>query len=250
MYFFTPHDLHLNNTRLAARHGKHVLMEKPIARTVPEAKELIEVAQDAGVKLMVAENFRFLPLVDKTKELVAKGAIGELRVVQAQHEGYDAGSVGWRTSIARNGGGRLIDGGVHYIDIMLNLAGFPESLYAVIEEPKVLPGHEGEDGVLITARLPNGVTDLVHYSGGTSVSEPFDWVRVTGTRGVISFAPDDREMTLETRDGQRTLRVEPARRGVRGMVREFRDCIAEDREPIMSGAEATNDVAVALAAYR
>ena len=61
MYFITPHDLHLDNARLAAKHGKHVLMEKPIARTVDESRKLIEATQSAGVTLMVGENFRFDP---------------------------------------------------------------------------------------------------------------------------------------------------------------------------------------------
>ena len=48
MYFITPHDLHLENARLAAKHGKHVLMEKPIARTVAEARELIDATSAPG----------------------------------------------------------------------------------------------------------------------------------------------------------------------------------------------------------
>ena len=103
---------------------------------------------------------------------------------------------------------------------------------------------------MMTARLPKGVTGLVHYSGGTSISETRDWVEVTGTTGVLSFAPDTSEMTLDTREGKSTVRVGAARGGVVGMVREFRDSLVEDREPIMSGREALNDLAVVLAAYR
>ena len=250
MYFFTPHDLHLDSARLAVRHNKHILMEKPIARTMPEARELMKVAEDGGVKLMIAENFRFLPLVNKSKALIAQGTIGELRSVQLTHEGYDAGVVGWRTRVGRNGGGRFIDGGVHYVDMMVNLAGFPKSVFAVFESPKAILDHEGEDGVVMIARLPSGVTGLVHHSGGTPVGKPFAWVKVTGSKGVLSFAPMASELILETREDRTTVSVEPARRGVRGMVREFRDSIVEEREPIMSGQEALNDLAVVLAAYR
>ena len=242
MYFFTPHDVHLENTRLATSHGKHVLMEKPIARTIPEARELILATQDAGVRLMVAENFRFLPAVDKAKELIAKGAIGDLRLIQVQNEGYDTDAVNWRASVARAGGGRFIDGGVHFVDMLINLGGIPERVYAVAESPKVLPDFGGEDGVLLTAHLPGGVTGLIQYSGGTSITTRCDNVKVTGTRGQLSFPSFGSEVTVETRQGKHTIQTVPARRGVRGMLREFRDCVAEDREPVMSGQEALNDL--------
>ena len=249
MYFLTPHDRHLDDATLAARYRRHILMEKPIARTAEEATELIRAAEAGGVKLMVAENFRFLPIVQRAKELIAQGAIGELRSVQVRREGYDARAVEWRASVVRNGGGRLIDGGIHRIDILLNLGGFPETVYAMVESPKVLPDHEGEDGISIMAQLPNGVTGMVHYSGGTSVAEPSDWVKVTGTRGVISFMPNGSDLTIESRDQKSTVHVEPSRIAVKRMVREFRDCILVGREPLMSGSEALNNLAVVLAAY-
>lgn len=250
MYFLTPHDLHLENAKLAAAHGKHILMEKPVARTLEEARHLIQAAEDGGVKLMVAENFRFLPNVAKCKQLIADGSIGQLRSVQVLHEGYDTGAVDWRTNAERNGGGRFIDGGIHFVDILLNLAGFPESVYAVFESPKVLPEHEGEDGILMTASLPEGVTGLLHYSGGTSVAGTSEFVKVTGTSGVLSFVPDSAEVNVETRDGKTSIQIEPARVGIERMVREFRDCIRQDREPVMSGGVALDDLAVVLAAYR
>ena len=88
MYFFTPHDLHLENVKLAACHGKHILLEKPIGRTISECEDVIKTACDANVKLMVAENFRFLPTIGKCKELISQGVIGELRVVRTEYEGY------------------------------------------------------------------------------------------------------------------------------------------------------------------
>ena len=96
MYFFTPHDLHLDNARLAARHSKHILMEKPIARTIAEAREMISIAAEAGVRLMVAENYRFLPAVEKCKELLADGVIGDLRMVQSWISQIDP-SGDWRS---------------------------------------------------------------------------------------------------------------------------------------------------------
>jgi len=251
MYFFTPPDLHLENVKLAARHGKHILLEKPIGRTISEGEEIIKTACDANVKLMVAENFRFLPTIGKCKELISQGVIGELRVVRTEYEAYDAGSLsGWRTKIARSGGGRFIDGGVHYVDIMVDLAGMPESVYALTESPKVIPDHEGEDGIMVMVRLPNNVTGFIHYSGGTPVNKPYNWVQITGTTGTLGFDPHGDEITLYTPACKAKIEVGPDRRGVMGMVKEFQNCIIDDRESIMSGPEALKDVAVVLAAYR
>ena len=251
MYFLTPHDLHLENVKLAARHGKHVLLEKPIGRTISESKEIIKTACDANVKLMVAENYRFLPTIEKCKELISQGVIGELRVVRTEHEGYDADSVtGWRTELARSGGGRFIDGGVHNVDIMVTLAGVPESVYAQVESPKVITDLEGEDGIMVMAKLPNDVTGLIHYSGGTPVNNPYNWVQITGTTGTLGFDPHGDEITLYTPTSKAKIQVGPDKRGLRGMVKEFQNCIIDDREPIMPGPEALKDLAVVLAAYQ
>ena len=136
MYFITPHDLHLENARLAAKHGKHVFMEKPIARTVDESRKLIDITKEAGVTLMVGENFRFDPATEKAKKLIADGAIGGLSLIDIQSENLDDGCVGWRLSLERCGGGRMIDGGIHYVDVLRNLAGSPESVYALAPVPQ------------------------------------------------------------------------------------------------------------------
>ena len=252
MYFFTPHDLHLDNVKLASFYQKHILLEKPIGRTVPEARDIIKCADDSDVTLMVAENYRFLPLVDKCKEMISDGEIGKLKVIQIRHEQYEYvfGAHEWRSVVVRNGGGRFIDGGVHFVDIMLNLSGFPQSVYAVLESPKVLPNHEGEDGIMMMVRLPENVVGMVHYSGSSPVGKPRNWVQVTGTLGTLGFDPHESEMTLETLEGSRKIQVEPARRGVRHMVKEFQSCIVDNRAPLMSGREALNDLAVVLAAYQ
>ena len=146
VYFFTPHHMHLENALAAARQSKHILMEKPIARTVAESTEMIEAARAAGVKLMVAENYRFLPTVDKCKEIIGQGAIGDLRLIQVQAEGFRAPTE-WRTSADLTGGGAFIDAGIHFVDILYNLAGFPRQVYAA-RPPQVHREAEGEDGLV------------------------------------------------------------------------------------------------------
>ena len=248
LYFITPHDLHLENAELAAKHGKHVLMEKPIARTVDEARKLIDVTQRAGITLMVGENFRFDPATEKAKELIAQGAIGDLSLIDIQSENLDDGCVGWRLSLERCGGGRMIDGGIHYVDILRNLAGSPETVYALAPEHKMIPGLEGEDSMALTASFAGGVTGFLRYAGWTPHDSRRD-VRLTGTKGRVRYEVFGSEVTVETTEGTRSYPVEPEIRGMKGMVRDFIGAIAEGREPIMNGQEALNDLAVVLASY-
>jgi predicted dehydrogenase len=249
MYFFTPHDRHLEDAKLAAQYGKHVLMEKPIARTVSEAQALIDIVEEAGVKLMIAENFRFDPAVAKAKELIDQGTIGDLRFVDIRSEGNDTSASGWRLNKERTGGGRFIDGGIHDVDVLRNLGGHPDQVFAAYHLPKLVPDIEGEDGITVTARFAGGLTGLIHYSGATPVVHKREEVRVTGTTGQIQFEVFGNQVIVESRTGAQAFPVEPAYRGVRRMLREFRDSIAEDREPVMSGREALNDLAVVVAAY-
>ena len=73
VYLATPHHLHLGHTLIAAAQRKHILVEKPIAMTVPEAWKMISCARDSGVVLMVSEPVRYLSTVDKCNELIADG---------------------------------------------------------------------------------------------------------------------------------------------------------------------------------
>ena len=248
LYFLTPHHLHLENALMAARHSKHILVEKPIARATDEATQMIEAASRAGVNLMVAENYRFNPAVEKCKQIIDEGRIGQLRLIQIQSEGYSAPTE-WRTNAEMTGGGVFIDGGIHAVDLLLNIGGFPERVYAA-EPLKVFRESQGEDGLVLMAHLPGGCVGIVSYSNGTPAVESRYLVGITGTRGHLSFSPRKDEITVETPETRRTVRVRQDPRGIRGMVMEFRNSILEDREPLMSGREGINDLAVVLAAYR
>ena len=248
MYFFTPHDLHLENARLAAENGKHVLMEKPIARTITEAEELIRAPSEADVRLMIAENYRFLPGVDRAKELMAAGEIGDLTAINIRHRGFYRPS-GWRRSRKRTGGGVFIDGGIHPVDIMVNVGGFPETVSAQFPI-KVHVDSEGEDGIVLMARLPGGVVGSLNYSAATPTDRRDTWVSITGNKANLEFDPFGDDIIVSTSEASRTESLESGRdAALRAMVREFRDAIADGREPIMSGSEGLRDLAVVLTAY-
>ena len=251
-YFFTPHHVHLENTELAARHGKHILVEKPIARTIEESRKLMRTADEAGVKLMVAENFRFLHTARRAKSMIATGtlgSIGNLRLIDIKVEAFRPPTSPWRYDASLTGGGSFIDAGIHYVDLIMNLGGMPTQVYAATPT-KVHRRAEGEDGLVLLANLPNDAVAVFNFSRATSRNAEYNYVGITGTQGYIEFEPYGSEITFENTLVRRTVRLPEAHRGAREMVREFRDCIQQERPPLTDGEEGIKDLAIVLAAYR
>ena len=251
-YFFTPHHVHLENTELAARHGKHILVEKPIARTIEESRKLVRTAEEAGVKLMVAENFRFLHTARRAKSMIATGtlgSIGNLRLIDIKVEAFRPPTAPWRYDASLTGGGSFIDAGIHYVDLIMNLGGMPTQVYAATPT-KVHRRSEGEDGLVLIANLPNDAVAVFNFSRATSRNAGYNYVGITGTQGYIEFEPYGSEITFENTLVRRTVRLPAAHRGAREMVREFRECIQQERAPLTDGEEGIKDLAIVLAAYR
>jgi predicted dehydrogenase len=115
----TPHDLLAPVARAAVKAGKHVLLEKPGARSAAELAPLRDEAARAGVAVQVGFNHRFHPALAKAKELAEAGALGELMFVRAVYgHGGRLGYEGeWRADKRVSGGGELLDQGVHLIDL-------------------------------------------------------------------------------------------------------------------------------------
>jgi len=247
MYFVTPHHLHLVGARLAASHGKHILMEKPIARTVDESHELIKSAKGAGVTLMIAENYHFAPTIVKAREMIAQGLIGNLRLVQVQRETYSEQS-DWRNDLEFSGGGMFMDAGIHDMHALITLGGFPERIYAV-NPPRVFASSPGEDGIVVTANLPGGAVGLIQFSRATPISGCREQIWVTGTKGQLAFKPFGDKIVVEMPMVKRSVRVPTSNMGVPWIMREFIAASRDGRKAAMCGEEGLDDLTCILAAY-
>jgi predicted dehydrogenase len=123
-----PNSVHAEPCILAAQAGKHVLCEKPLARTAPEAKAMLDAATKAGVKHMTAFNLRFIPAVQYARSLIQGGALGRIYHFRAvylseSHHPYKQTAMRWRLSKAESGSGVLGDLGSHMIDLARFLVG-------------------------------------------------------------------------------------------------------------------------------
>jgi len=129
-----PHDLHMPLAIQALDSGRHVLVEKPMARTVAECAAMNAAARRAGKVLMVAQNWRYTPWVRLVKRLIATGELGRLRAARSewlQRVLGDSRPGNWLADGARAGGGPVMSLAVHNIDCMRYLLGEPARVTAV-----------------------------------------------------------------------------------------------------------------------
>ncbi len=124
-----PNDAHAEPCIAAAEAGKHVFCEKPLARTAEEAKSMLDAVQKAGVKHMVAYNYRFVPAIALARNLIASGKLGRIfhfRAVYLQDWIIDPEfPMTWRFTKEVAGSGSLGDLGSHILDIGRFLVGEP-----------------------------------------------------------------------------------------------------------------------------
>lgn len=244
----TPHDRHVEDALAAFDAGRHVLVEKPIARSLEEADGIIDAARRAGVVLMVGENFHFMPAFRHVHALLDAGALGDLREIQLTARGFRRYG-GWRAAVDVAGGGALIDGGIHYVHILRWWGGEVQRVFA-LSPPATHTGFPGEDSISFLAVLENGVLGFLANSLAAPGLASLQWSTVTGTRA--SAFVDNRGRFVVARGAGR-MRVRFFRRDQRGheaMLMAFRDAIASGRGPESDGRSGRRDLEVVLAAYR
>ena len=131
----TPSHCHADNAIRALRAGKHVVLEKPMALTMEEAERVASVCEETGLKLTVVSQLRFSPDIQKVKRLVEEGAFGRLVFCNLSmrywrsEEYFSASS--WRGRREFEGGGALMNQGIHGIDLMQYILGVPRVIKGV-----------------------------------------------------------------------------------------------------------------------
>jgi predicted dehydrogenase len=180
VYIPLPNHLHAEWTIAAARAGKHVLCEKPMAMNAAEAQTMADACSAAGVRLMEAFMYRLHPSWEAVRDLLASGRIGRLRAVQSWFSYFNDDPANIR-NIAQFGGGALMDIGCYTVNLSRMLfGGEPDRIEAsVTRDPDT-----GVD-VLTSAILGFG-DDVATFTCSTR-AEPDQRVHVYGTRGRISL---------------------------------------------------------------
>ena len=155
VYVGTTHESHADQTRLALEAGKAVLCEKPFTVSAAEAEPLVRLARDRGLFLMEAMWTRFIPAIRRVVELVADGAVGEVKHVQATYGNHVPYDIKSRLFDPARAGGALLDLGVYPLTFAWLFLGAPDRVDAA-------------------ARFRNGADLSTHllltHSGGASAS--------------------------------------------------------------------------------
>ncbi|NUQ00834.1 MAG: Gfo/Idh/MocA family oxidoreductase [Armatimonadetes bacterium] len=244
-----PHHLHRPVAVEALRAGKHVLCQKPIATTLADADAMIAAAEAAGRTLAVAEMNRFQPAIARARELLEAGLIGEpilAQSVTSYFQGGDYLTTAWRFQPEEMGGGALLDGGIHHVDVLLALLG-PVVEVACLTR-RVRDIFPTEDTAALLLRFASGVLGelTVMWSARHTPGQLF---RVSGTAGMMVAEGSHLRVVSEQLPQHEEVFALPTFRWLHEAVADFVTAIATGRPPRMGGPEGRADLAVVLAAY-
>ena len=243
VYVSSPNYLHRDHVLGAAKRGKHVLCEKPMAMSSAECREMIAACDAAGVHLEVCFVLRGWPIYHEVKAMLEAGRLGQIVEIRAHLAKWTPREEGeWRLDPEKGGGGSMADVGSHYLDLFRYLLGDLKRIacvgssavfgYPVEETASALVEFQsGVHGVLVT-------TYAVPYSGNV--------LEIYGTEGTLLLG---KELTLVTEAGRESRQAEfPDYYS--GLLAQFCQCVSEGGEALASGMDGLRNLEAIEGAYR
>jgi UDP-N-acetyl-2-amino-2-deoxyglucuronate dehydrogenase len=258
----SPSGLHPGQALAALRHGKHVLVEKPLALSNADARAVVDEARSRGLVAGTVSQRRFEPVVRAVNDAVRGGALGRLAMIVAEgfyfrpQTYYD--SAPWRGTIALDGG-VLMNQAIHTIDLMRWIGGPVEGLCGHV----ATIGHamEAEDTATVSLRFASGALGAILATTCAATERPTE-LRIHGERGHIRLVGEeavewevpDRPAPVADRAAAENLADSSATWGTNavGYVRQYTDFIAairEGRDPLVTAEDGAAAVEIVTAAY-
>ena len=179
VYIALPNHLHHTWTLRAAQAGKHVLCEKPLARSAREAEQMLEACRQAGVQLMEAAMYRFHPRMRRLKDLLASGALGSPRLLHSAFSFPIQDTGNYRNSPAY-GGGALLDVGCYCVNALCWLSDAQPVAIQAFTSYRGAGGIDLESSALL--RFPNGSSG--HMQCSFAAAE-YQSVEIVGSQGAL-----------------------------------------------------------------
>lgn len=257
----TPSGLHCECTCLCARYGVNVLCEKPLEVTKEKMQKMIDCCRENNVKLGCIFQRRTYDGVIKTKEAVEKGYLGTVTMADASlkyyrdQEYYDSGE--WRATWELDGGGALMNQGVHGVDMISWIMGGVQSVTAICK--KLVWDIEVEDTAVAMLKFKNGAIGVIQ--GATTAYPGLDTViSVHGSEGSISFGDQSlniwnmknkniEEPIIYGSMGGKNCQYSSTNHGHRVLVEDMAMAVIEDRDPMITAEDARKSVEIILAIY-
>src|SRR5712664_596916 len=260
----SPSGLHATQGIAAARHGLHVLTEKPIEISTARADALIEAAKQSKVQLGVIFQDRMKPHIRQLKTWLDRGLLGKPLFVDARVKWYRPpeyyANSSWRGTLALDGGGALINQGVHTIDLLLWLLGDVARVQA--RTATLLHKIEAEDTAAVILEFASGALGLLHATTAAYPGYPRR-VEISGSEGTV-ILEHDRIVAANLRNAPATAAVSAALdenqsassavvsdfRGHQAVVEDFLQAIQHNRAPACDGLEGRRSLALIESIYR
>jgi len=269
-----PHFLHGKIALAAVKAGKHVICEKPFTTTLDEADAVIQAAKDKGVKLMVAENTRFVRAYQVVSEFLAREAIGNICSARTFIGGSEVAWLSspgnWIGNKQTAGGGVMFDAGVHTFHLLRWMVGEMKSVQTSITTFLKDLYQDVEDNAMGLIHFQNGA--MANFTLTNTTESPWtERLELFGTKGAIvadmlSERPVQIFSTKErSEDASKWWTqygdvgwMEPfishsslewKRVSVKREVQHFVECILEDKKPLVSGEEGRRDMEISLKCY-
>ena len=249
----TPHHVHQDAVIAAARAGKQIMCQKPLDKTLAGCDAMIAAAHEAGVTLFYGEISRTQPAAVMAHETIAAGRIGQLVGIQATYAHWQGGqylSTAWRYDPRITGGGQLLDGGIHSVDIIRNLGGPVASVACFVNH--VRPELGGEDTAVVNLRFEGGYLGTLFASQAAGIWFPGANLVVFGTEGILTLGGPHGALALHREDLPDRCETLLQDNGdvFAAMIGRYLDTVVDGMPNPSPGAVGREDLKIVLAAYR
>lgn len=253
---------HMEAAIRAANYGKHILVEKPIEINLERADRIIEACKENGVVLGVVFQNRFNDGYLQLKEAVVKGELGRLLMGNAhvnwfRNEEYYKSS-DWKGTLKGDGGGALINQGIHTIDLLLDIMGEAEDVYGQVKT--AMHTIEGEDLASALINFKNGA--MGNITAGTSLYPGYpERLEIFGTKGsvileagkIVAWNVQDGGSVFNNSSSEKASgSADPMAIGHHLHFLQIEDmvkAIREKREPLITGEKAKQSLALIRGIY-
>ena len=253
VYVALPNSIHAEYTIRAAKAGKHVMCEKPMATTVADCEAMIAACKAANVKLMIAYRCHFEPTHLKAIQIIRDGSLGKIQAIESAF-GFNISPAQWRLSKKFAGGGPLMDVGIYCLNATRYLTGEEPEHIAAFASTIDRDGRfaEVEESVSWTMRFPSGILATCNTTYG---SEMLGYVRVYGSKGFLHMDPafnyDGVRLHAEW-PGTKLLEVNPSLDPYQFIAEaaHFSRDIQTNQEPRANGPEGLRDIQYITQIYK
>ena len=251
IYIVLPNGMHAEYTVRGLQAGKHVLSEKPMARTPAECQQMIDAGKKANRKLMVAYRCRYEPYNREAIRMAQSGELGKTKVIVSEH-GFNIGDPKqWRLNRELAGGGSLMDIGIYALNAARYLTGEePTELTAMsFTTPNDIRFKEVEETINFQLRFPSGILANCSSSYGYDSQNRY---RVVGTDGWVELEPATIYSNLRMRVHKGNVLEEvqlPVRDHFALEMDHMSECVMENKEPLTPGEEGLRDLTIMMKIY-